>query len=238
MEAGFARFRNGQQDTLINIENAETGKGDDRLAGDEGANSLSGRGGDDVIIGRGWDDILYGDAGSDDLNGGVGADKMFGGEGDDSFPVDVKEEVIWEIGDDLDTVNASLTWCLADNLENPNLLGQENLDGLGNSGDNVINVNGGDNDLRGSAGDVRLVGGEGADVVAFGVGFGFDVVQDFESGMDRIDLSVFGFSSFAEDVVSKIATINGRAVLSFGDDDRLLLSGVDGAQLTDADFIL
>jgi Ca2+-binding RTX toxin-like protein len=393
LAAGFARRLNGEQDTLISIENAETGKGNDRLAGDAGANFLSGRDGDDVIVGRGGDDILYGGAGSDDLDGGAGVDEMFGGEGDDSFTVDVKEDVIWEEGNGVDTVNASLTWRLADTLENLNLLGEGDLDGLGNSSNNVITGNSGANDLRGvdgddvlsgragddrlfgrngddvlnggqgqdlllglagddvldggagadlliggrgsdtyfvdnqndviknrgfdardvdtvftsvnfrvlgnieritltgaddingagnrldnvitgnagantlrsgsgddiaaggagndlifghagddqlsgGAGNDRLIGGSGVDVFVFGAGFGLDIIQDFEGGVDRIDLTAFAFASFEADVAPNVATINGRAILDFGGDDRLLLSGVDGAQLTDAHFIL
>ncbi len=393
LEAGFARRRNGDEETLISIENAETGKGDDRVSGDNGANKLSGRDGDDIIIGRGGDDLLYGGSGDDDLNGGAGIDWMIGGEGDDSYTVDVKEDVIKETGDGVDTVNASLTWKLADDLENLTLLGAEDLDGVGNNAnnrmigntgdnalrggdgddvlsgragndrlfgrdgddvlnggqgqdmllgldgddvldggvgadllvggrgsdtyfvdsqddvirnigfdvgdidtvlttvnfrirgnieqvtllgaddldgagnrlDNVITGNAGDNTLRGGAGDDtanggagddlifghsgddrltggagkgRLVGSSGADVFVFAAGAELDSVLDFTSGVDQIDLSSFAFSSFDADVAPRIATINGHAILNFGDDDRLMLNGVDGAQLTNADFIL
>ncbi|MDQ3878117.1 MAG: hypothetical protein M3290_07190 [Actinomycetota bacterium] len=61
-------------DTLISVENADGGRGQDELLGDDGANVL--RGFDD-------DDVLRGFGGNDSLDGGDGNDALDGGPGDD-----------------------------------------------------------------------------------------------------------------------------------------------------------
>ena len=61
-------------DTLIGIENATTGFGDDTLTGDAGVNVLDGGAGDDAIDGGAGDDVLTGNLGSDTIEGGAGAD--------------------------------------------------------------------------------------------------------------------------------------------------------------------
>ncbi len=70
-------------DTIIDIENALGGSGDDIITGDDGANLLAGLGGDDQIFGLGGNDILLGGSGDDTLDGGEGDDLLNGGIGDD-----------------------------------------------------------------------------------------------------------------------------------------------------------
>lgn len=80
-------------------------------------------------------------------------------------------------------------------------------------GRDVLNGNGGDDILRGAKGKDRLFGGDGddiliggkakdilnggagADTFVFAAKQGKDVIQDFEDGVDLIDLSAFGFSN-------------------------------------------
>ncbi|WP_280841988.1 M10 family metallopeptidase C-terminal domain-containing protein [Haematospirillum jordaniae] len=56
-----------EKDTIVNIEHAFGGFGDDWLAGDDGSNILSGRGGSDILVGG---------QGADTLTGGLGADRF------------------------------------------------------------------------------------------------------------------------------------------------------------------
>jgi len=69
--------------TLINIENAIGGSGNDIITGDDGVNKLEGLAGDDQIFGFGGNDILLGGSGDDTLDGGEGDDLLNGGIGDD-----------------------------------------------------------------------------------------------------------------------------------------------------------
>ncbi|QFT92051.1 Bifunctional hemolysin/adenylate cyclase precursor [Roseovarius sp. THAF9] len=64
----------GDQDTLLNIENLTGSDYGDWLQGNEGANILSGGDGDDRFEGHG---------GNDDILGGLGNDELYGGDGDD-----------------------------------------------------------------------------------------------------------------------------------------------------------
>lgn len=56
----------------------------------------------------------------------------------------------------------------------------------------------GDDDLHGGAGDDLLSGGGGSDVFEFRRGSGNDVVVDFEIGRDRLDLTDYGLTSWAQ----------------------------------------
>jgi len=69
--------------TLINIENAIGGSGNDIITSDDGVNKLEGLAGDDQIFGFGGNDILLGGSGDDTLDGGEGDDLLNGGIGDD-----------------------------------------------------------------------------------------------------------------------------------------------------------
>jgi Ca2+-binding RTX toxin-like protein len=84
--AGSAR-QGGTTETLVSIENAAGGAGDDTLVGDPEANPLRGRAGDDVLDGGRGDDSLFGGTGADtfrfdnmSVDGGDGNDKIFGFE--------------------------------------------------------------------------------------------------------------------------------------------------------------
>jgi serralysin len=136
------------------IENAIGGGGNDVIIGNDVGNVLEGRGGDDTITGN---------AGNDTLNGGLGADSMAGGTGDDIYFVDNGGDLVAELtGEGTDTVNASISYVLTDNVENLTLTGTA-ADGTGNALDNVIVGDAADNHLFGGAGNDTLAGGAGGD---------------------------------------------------------------------------
>ena len=143
------------------IENAIGGGGNDVIIGNDVANVLEGRGGDDTITGN---------AGNDTLNGGLGADSMAGGTGDDIYFVDNGGDLVAELtGEGTDTVNASISYVMTDNVENLTLTGTA-ADGTGNAPDNVIVGDAADNHLFGGAGNDTLAGGDGNDVLDGGAG--------------------------------------------------------------------
>jgi glucose/arabinose dehydrogenase len=59
-------------------------KGDDRLAGTQGADVIVGGGGDDELIGKGGGDVLCGGDDADRLSGGRGPDTLIGGGATDA----------------------------------------------------------------------------------------------------------------------------------------------------------
>jgi Ca2+-binding RTX toxin-like protein len=136
-----------------------------------------------ILYGMAGNDTLTGNTGDDTLDGGTGADVMNGGYGYDTYYVDNAGDQVIEahVGrtytyggwwgeytsttPDIETVNASISYTLGNNLENLTLTGSENIDGTGNELDNLITGNDGINILTGGAGNDTLDGGAGADVM-------------------------------------------------------------------------
>jgi Ca2+-binding RTX toxin-like protein len=120
---------------------------------------------DGALTGNALDNHLGGGAGNDTLDGGAGEDWLIGGAGDDMYLLgDSSDTIIEEADSGLDDVRSSVSWELGDNLEMLTLLGSDDLAGVGNTLDNVINGNSGANYLDGAAGADVLAGGLGNDV--------------------------------------------------------------------------
>ncbi|MBK7764909.1 MAG: hypothetical protein IPI44_01685 [Sulfuritalea sp.] len=102
--------------------------------------------------------------GSDLLDGGSGADTLRGDVGNDVYVVDNSGDTVEEApnaGHDL--VRSSVSYALADNVEDLNLTGTADSDATGNAGQNQLVGNNGANRLDGGQGRDCLVGGLGDD---------------------------------------------------------------------------
>lgn len=205
----------------------------------EGGNdSLRGGAGDDEIYGGQGDDELFGGADNDTLDGETGNDKVFGGEGDDI--------AAGGAGDDYVDGGA----------------GDDVVDG-GDGNDTVVGGSGNDT-LSDGAGSDKVIGGTGADVIHMGAGndhiwggqwsadgasdtfvlsagSGKDMVHDFETGHDRIDLSEYGITY---EELTGLITDHGWAteidlsgLAGAEDGDRLFLKSVDANDLDESNFI-
>ena len=127
---------------------------------------------------------ITGNAGGNVLDGGAGDDSLAGGAGNDIFVVDsATDQVIEAVAEGTDTVNASVSFALAANLENLTLAGAGDLSGTGNELANVITGNAGANALDGGAGDDVLDGSSGVDSLTGGTGNDIYVV---DSADDRL----------------------------------------------------
>jgi len=172
------------------------GNGDDRLDGGEGADTLTGDAGNDTLAGGAGDDTLTGGNGADDLFGGFGNDLLDGGADADTLAG----------GNGVDTLyggnqNDFLTGEVGrDRLYGGNgddtLVGGRGNDRLfGGNGNDRLNGGGNDDLLYAGAGSDRLTGGEGADTFIWrsatesSAGNTRDRIMDFETGIDRIDIS-------------------------------------------------
>lgn len=244
----------------------EGGFGDDEIDGAGGADQLRGGAGADRLTGAEGADTLHGDDGVDHLSGGAGADLMFGGgDGDVLDGGEGADELHGDGGDDLLNGGAG-----DDNLRggsgDDELMGGAGRDQLhgGADADRLIGGNGvdritgdlGEDFLLGGDGDDLLFGGAAADIFAIesiGESFAFrrsdgvkgkgDVIADFESGIDKIDLSAvdadIGLVGDQAFTFVGTAAFSGRSgelrIDDFG--TRVLLSGdVDGDG--QADFVI
>ena len=133
---------------------------------------------------------LIGNTGSNILDGGAGADTMEGGAGDDTYMVDnVGDVVVEAAAAGNDTVIASVSFLLSENVENLTLTGFAALSGTGNALDNRITGNDGANTLSAGAGNDRIDGNLGNDLLTGGAGrdmFVFDTKLNAKTNLDRI----------------------------------------------------
>ncbi|HEX7635487.1 MAG TPA: calcium-binding protein, partial [Noviherbaspirillum sp.] len=106
-------------------------------------------------------------------------DTLTGGAGNDTFVIDSPDQVVVsQPNQGTDTIQASVSYTLPDNVNNLTLTGTADLTGVGNSLDNVITGNAGNNTLIAGSGNAMLIGGGGADTMIGGMGNTTFVVED------------------------------------------------------------
>ena len=107
---------------------------------------------------------IYGNAAANVLDGAGGADILSGREGNDTYVVDAAGDTTQEAANaGTDTVNSSVSFTLAANVENLTLTGTGAINGTGNTLANVLVGNAGHNTLNGGAGIDTMRGGAGND---------------------------------------------------------------------------
>lgn len=127
---------------------------------------------------------LWGGGGNDELDGGAGADILIGGLGNDKYWVDSSDDLVAEgLLEGTDTVYASVSYALADNIERLTLTGSDNINAIGNAGNNR---------LEGNVGNNILFGGLGNDTYVWGRGSGQDIIVNFDAGKPSGDTVQLG----------------------------------------------
>ena len=99
----------------------------------------------------------------------------------------------------------------------------------------------GSDEIDGGYGDDSLRGGEDSDRFVFEFTFGNDRIEDFQDGVDFIDLSAFSFSSkaFALSFFQEFGTATDKqAKFVFDANNQVLIKGADLADITDADILI
>ena len=209
---------------------------------DSGNISGSGNGLDNLLGGNSGNNLLYGNGGNDTLDGRAGADGMTGGTGNDIYFVDtVGDYTVENAGEGIDTVEASLNWTLASNVENLILLSGAAVSGTGNSLDNIITGNANANTLNGGDGNDTLDGGLGADTLTGGLGndtyvvdnTGDIVVEAASAGTDTVQSSMTYMlgSNFEALILTGTLAINGTGnsldnAITGNSGDKILDGGV------------
>ncbi|HEV2747849.1 MAG TPA: FG-GAP-like repeat-containing protein [Allosphingosinicella sp.] len=199
-----------------NIENLELGGGARRGTGNGLANAITG--------------TDFGDR----IDGAGGADLMKGGAGDDIYIVgQAGDEVVEGQASGTDTVHSSVSYALAEHIEDLVLTGSA-ANGTGNGLDNAIAGNAAANILDGAGGADRLRGGAGDDV--YYVDDSADhTIETSEAGFDIVLASAsHALGNHVEDLIlTGSSAINGTGNnlvnrITGGDGDNRL-SGAGGA---------
>lgn len=169
--------------------------------------------------------------GDDTLDGGGGADTLSGGAGSDLYIVGHSGDVVVEKageGQD-DRVEASLSWTLAQNVEQLTLTGTGNFSAKGNTLDNTIAGNAGHNLIDGGSGADTLAGGLGNDTYI--VDNALDAVREWDDeGIDVVksSASTYTLADGIEDLV-----LTGTAHAGTGNSMANHLTGNASANILD-----
>ena len=218
--------------------------GNDRLFGGAGNDTIYGGAGDDLVVGGvasnetalvagtadsnflyGGDgnDTILGGIGNDYIDGGAGADNMQGGQGDDTYIVNSVNDVILEFANQgYDTVVSSSNYILNSNIEELRLVEGFNVNGTGNSLDNLITGNSSDNILDGVTGLDTMIGGLGNDTY-YVDNIGDKVVENANEGIDTAQSKIsYTLGNNVENVnlldfgKAEKGLVDGQAVLVYG----------------------
>lgn len=220
---------------------------DDRLSGTENGEQIHGRGGADRINARGGNDVVYGGDGADILRGDQqsgkgGKDELWGENGRDLLCGGARADIL-NGGDGKDTLRGNQGHdllfggqggdTLFGNRGNDSLVGNRGADELlGGLGDDILKGGNGSDMLEGGHGKNRLVGGNGADTFKIAQNGGLDLIADFVSGTDKLNLQ--GSLSFKD--VSFNETQKGNALL-VSVEGTAIARVVGVTELTAADFV-
>ena len=195
------------------------GAGSNYVVGDGGNQNIILGEGDDTLFGSGGNDLIGSEAGSDQLYGNTGQDTVQGGaENDSAFGGQDADQVSGQSGDD-------------------RVYGNKGDDQVfGGTGNDSVYGGQGDDTVRGGDGDDALFGNLGADTFVVTSNAGADTIADFAAGEDVIQLSEFGFTSYA-DIEGRIFDVGGNAVIDLdGRGSSITLTGTAPASLAARDF--
>ncbi|MEZ0260735.1 MAG: hypothetical protein ACAH80_06980 [Alphaproteobacteria bacterium] len=105
---------------------------------------------------------ITGNSGDNFLEGAAGADSLVGGLGNDSYGVDSASDKLTDTGG-IETVYSSITFSLGTGFENLTLVGPDEINGFGNTANNIIIGNGEKNTIDGGTGLDTMAGGGESD---------------------------------------------------------------------------
>ena len=185
--------------------------------------------------------VINGTDGKDTLGkGALGADTMTGKKGDDFYIVNnIGDKIIEKINEGIDSVISSVSYTLANNVENLYLSGNKALIATGNALDNLLVGNSATSTLIGLGGNDVLQGGTGIDTLIGGIGNDSYIVdtttdiikENANEGIDRVYSHVdYTLSDNLEFLTLRLAAVKGTgnngANLIYGSATDNILSGL------------
>lgn len=177
-------------------------------------------------------------AAAGDIFHSTGDSILAGGFGDDIYYLwDTTSKIVEKVNRGIDSIY-SYAWgavTLFDNVENLYLMGKGSTAGFGNALNNIIVAGSAGATLDGLAGNDVLVGGAGADVFRIAAGNGSDVIVNFTSGWDAIELKGYGFTGFA-DVRAAATQVGADLEILLAKNEKLILRDVSINDLSAYDF--
>jgi Ca2+-binding RTX toxin-like protein len=212
LAAGVATSASGP-DTLVDIENALGGSGNDSLFGNAAPNTLNGGLGNDVFRGRGGDDYFDG--------GGGLLDTISYADAPGPVTVNLSTKVATGAGtDSFDNIQAADGSGFADSLVGADTF-TTRLRGLG--GNDALHAGAAGSTLAGGPGDDALTGGAGVDLADFGAA---------TAGV-RVRLDLGTATGEGADTLTGIENVRGSsfADLFVGTGAANTLNGADGADV-------
>lgn len=212
-------------DTLLHIENARGGTGNDTVTGNDAVNQIAGKSGNDSILGAAGNDTIWADDGNDYANGGADNDTLYGWLGNDTLLGEGGNDFIG--GDDgADVLNGG------DGTDT--LFGWHGNDSLvGGAGADTLSGENNSDTIEGGAGGDSIVGGAGVDLLSYltstaGVsvnlkvgGFiaGGDAAGDTVSGMEDVTGSGFADTLTGDAIGNKLYGNAGNDTINGGEDN-------------------
>lgn len=202
--------------------------------------AVSGTGNDlaNAITGNAADNTLRGLAGNDILDGGEGRDTLVGGAGDDTYMVDNSgDRAVESIDGGHDMVKSTVSFTLGENVDDLSLTELTAIIGRGNDLDNKITGSTANNILAGGLGADTLSGSTGDDTFLFDTRLGggnIDLISDFKSKHDMIDLDHLAFGNLhlgkltAADFVNGTAATNASQHIIYDQASGILYYDADG----------
>ncbi len=244
--AGTVRDAYGDNDTVSGIEEIRGTWNSDYLLGSNGADRFDPFGGNDFIDGRGGlDTVSYAIDVFRDGIVGIDADLARGTIIDTSSWIDTVVSIenvfgsFWS-----DSISGNALANVLDGDDGNDVLrgrgGNDKLYGGIGVGNDVLFGGVGNDRLEGGAGNDILRGGLGIDTFVFTKGGDEDIIKDFTTGVDKINVAAFGFASQADVLAAVQITSASTAILDLGNDVFVEFANVNtaGVYLTAGDILI